>query len=199
MKSIFDFILALISFIAISPFFLILLVLVYLDTGGPFFKQKRIGKGEKVFFIYKLKSMKDIDEKRGLVSNIDRVTNLGRFIRNASLDELPSLLNILKGDMSFVGPRPLLIEYLPYYKEKHKIRHNVKPGLTGLAQINGRNQTTWEKRLDFDIEYVKKRNFLLDLKILFLTFWKVISKEGVESSVDLSIVRLDQDVEYQNK
>ncbi|PKQ64408.1 hypothetical protein BZG02_06230 [Labilibaculum filiforme] len=196
MKRIFDFTLSLIGLILISPIFLILLLFVYLDVGGPFFKQKRIGKDEKVFSIYKLKSMRNIDEKKGLVSNADRVTKLGRFIRNASLDELPSLLNILKGEMSFVGPRPLLVEYLPYYKDKHKVRHAVRPGLTGLAQINGRNNVDWNNRLSLDIEYVKNQTFIMDCKIILTTFVKVIKKEGVESNVDLSIVRLDQDKNY---
>ncbi|PXY02983.1 hypothetical protein DF185_02500 [Marinifilum breve] len=197
LKRIFDFIVALVALLFFAPILLIISFLVFIDVGGPFFKQKRIGKNERIFSLYKFKSMKDINKKKGLVSNKDRVTKLGRFIRNASLDELPCLINILKGEMSLVGPRPLLIDYLPYYKERHRSRHKVKPGLTGLAQINGRNNTTWEKRLNLDVQYVEEKSFILDIKILFNTFIKVVKKEGVESQVDLSIVRLDQDTNYQ--
>jgi len=197
LKRIFDFVVALVALLFFAPILLIVSLLVFIDVGGPFFKQKRIGRNERIFSLYKFKSMKDINKEKGLISNTDRVTKLGRFIRNASLDELPCLINILKGEMSLVGPRPLLIEYLPYYKERHRSRHNVKPGLTGLAQINGRNNTTWEKRLNLDVQYVVERSFILDIKILFNTFIKVVKKEGVESQVDLSIVRLDQDKNYQ--
>lgn len=195
-KRIIDVVLSLFALIILSPLFLILAILIYRDLGSIFFKQKRIGKGERVIELLKFKSMKDVDESKGLVSNEDRVTKLGRFIRNYSLDELPSLINILKGDLSVVGPRPLLVTYLPYYKQRHKARHSVKPGLTGLAQINGRNQTTWNKRLDYDIEYVNNQSFTLDMQIIFKTFFKVIKKEGVESDVDMSIINLTKDKDY---
>lgn len=195
-KRLFDIMFSIILIILLFPLFLIIGLMVYIDVKGPFFRQPRIGLNEKKFKIFKFKSMKDVNHSKGLVTNEDRITSLGRFLRRSSIDELPCLLNIFKGDMSFVGPRPLLVEYLPYYKEKHKARHNVRPGLTGLAQIRGRNNTSWEDRLDNDIEYIENRSFLLDMKILFLTFSKVIKKEGVESTVDLSIIRLDQDKNY---
>jgi lipopolysaccharide/colanic/teichoic acid biosynthesis glycosyltransferase len=198
MKRILDLFLAILILLIILPFFILIALTVFIDVKGPFFKQKRIGLNEKVFSLYKFKSMKDINENKQLKTNSERITKIGRFIRNYSLDELPSLINIIKGEMSFIGPRPLLVEYLDYYKLEHKTRHNVRPGLTGLAQINGRNNTTWQKRLDYDIEYVENRSFKLDMKILGLTFLKVIKKENVESDVDLSIIRLDQDKSYKN-
>ncbi len=195
-KRIFDIVLATAGLVIISPLFLIIVILVYFDTGSPFFTMNRIGLNEVIFKMYKFKSMRDVDREKGLMSNAERVTKLGRFLRNTSLDELPSLINIIKGDMSFVGPRPLLVEYLPHYKKKHRQRHSVRPGLTGLAQINGRNNTTWEERLNNDIKYIENQSFGLDIKILLDTFVKVIKKEGVESNVDLSIRRLDEDDEY---
>jgi undecaprenyl phosphate N,N'-diacetylbacillosamine 1-phosphate transferase len=195
-KRFFDIVLATIGLVIILPLFLIITILVYFDIGSPFFTMNRVGYNEAIFKMYKFKSMHDVDRKKGLISNAQRVTKLGRFLRNTSLDELPSLINILKGDMSFVGPRPLLVEYLPHYKEKHRRRHGVRPGLTGLAQIKGRNNTTWEERLNNDIKYIENQSFCLDMKILLNTFIKVIKKEGVESNVDLSIRRLDEDDEY---
>ncbi|MDA3867109.1 MAG: sugar transferase [Salinivirgaceae bacterium] len=196
MKRAFDFFVALISFLVLSPVFLVLMVLVYLNVGGPFFRQRRIGHEEKIFHLFKFKSMRDKDPDKSLVTNAQRVTKLGRFMRNTSLDELPGLLNIIKGDMSLVGPRPLLVEYLPYYKPEHRKRHSIKPGLTGLAQINGRNNTTWQERLDYDALYVENHNFWLDLQILLKTAGKVFKREGAESNVDLSIVRLDKAEDY---
>lgn len=196
MKRIFDIVLSIIFIFMLSPILLILFAAVHMDVGGPFFRQKRVGKNKKIFWLYKFKSMVDPDEGKGLVSNRTRITALGRVLRNLSIDELPSLFNILIGDMSFVGPRPLLVDYLPCYKKKHNKRHNVRPGLTGLAQINGRNNTTWEERLDFDIEYVRNQSFLLDIRIIMQTFFKALKKEGAESDVDLSIVRLDEDKSY---
>lgn len=188
--------LATVGFVIISPLFLIIAILVYFDTGSPFFTMNRIGFNEEIFKMYKFKSMRDVDKEKGFISNAERVTKLGRFLRNTSLDELPGLVNIIKGDMSFVGPRPLLVEYLPHYKKKHRRRHGVRPGLTGLAQIKGRNNTTWEQRLNNDIKYIENQSFGLDMKILLNTLVKVIKKEGVESNVDLSIRRLDEDDEY---
>jgi len=199
MKRAIELIISGIGIICLMPVFFILIILTSLDVGKPFFRQKRIGFGEKVFYLIKFKTMKDIDIQKGMISNEDRVTKFGRFVRNYSIDELPGLFNIFKGDMSFVGPRPLLVEYLPFYKERHKKRHLVKPGLTGLAQINGRNNTTWNERLDYDIQYVENQSFALDLKILLSTVVKVFKKEGVESTVDLSIVRLDKDLRYKNQ
>ncbi len=197
MKRIFDLVFATVGLLVISPLFVIIAAIVYFDVGGPVFKMDRVGYKEHLFKMYKFKSMRDVDHEKGLVSNAQRITKTGRFLRKASLDELPGLINIIRGDMSFVGPRPLLIEYLPCYKEYHRKRHNVKPGLTGLAQIRGRNNTTWEDRLNNDIYYIENQSFKLDIKILFETILKVIKKEGVESNVDLSILRLDEDKEYQ--
>lgn len=186
------------ALVLLIPIIIVLCIIVYFDVGGPFFKQKRVGKNENIFYLVKFKSMKNVDKTKNLVSNTERITQFGKFIRNASLDELPSLINIIKGDMSIVGPRPLLVEYLPCYKTEHRVRHNVKPGLTGLAQVNGRNNTTWQKRLDLDAYYVKNQSLWLDLKIILLTVKKVLVREGVESDTDLSIVRLDQDKSYLN-
>lgn len=196
MKRLFDLVLSFLILVIISPFFLFISVVVFCNVKEIFFRQNRIGLNEKAFLLYKFKTMRDVNQEYGLVTNAQRVTKFGRWLRKYSLDELPSLINIIKGEMSFVGPRPLLVEYLPFYKEKHKIRHSVKPGLTGYAQINGRNATTWEKRLDNDAYYVQNNNFFFDMKILALTFLKVIKKEGVESTEDLSIIRLDQDKSY---
>lgn len=198
MKRLFDLVIAFVCLLLLSPLLLVLSVVIYFDVKGPLFRQQRIGQRGQVFHLYKFKSMRDIDPNKGLVSNTSRVTPLGRFIRKSSLDELPSLLNIIKGELSFVGPRPLLVDYLPFYKERHLQRHEVKPGLTGLAQINGRNATSWEKRLNKDIEYVNTQSFWLDMKILWLTFFVVLSRRGVESKEDLSIIRLDQDTNYIN-
>lgn len=199
MKRIFDLIISLLTILIFTPLFLALFIIVYFDVGWPIFTQKRIGLNNKIFSLLKFKSMRDIDIERNLVTNEQRITKLGRFLRRTSLDELPSLINIVKGEMSLVGPRPLLIDYLPFYRPEHRIRHTVKPGLTGLAQINGRNQITWERRLNLDVYYVQNRNVIMDLKILFLTVGKVFKKEGVENSADLSIVRLDEDETYLNK
>lgn len=199
MKRIADIILSITALIAAFPLMLIISICLYFTVGSCLFKQKRLGKGEQPFYIYKFKSMKDIEPEKGLISNEERITKIGKFIRGYSLDELPSLINILKGEMSFVGPRPLLVEYLKFYRDEHRIRHQVLPGLTGLAQVNGRNNTTWKKRLDHDAYYAKNQSFWLDLKIIGSTFYKVIKKEGVESNVDLSIIRLDQDDNYLNK
>jgi lipopolysaccharide/colanic/teichoic acid biosynthesis glycosyltransferase len=159
--------------------------------------QKRIGMNERVIKLLKFRTMtNEKDENGRLLPNEIRLTKLGRILRKTSIDELPSLLNVLAGDLSLVGPRPLLVDYLPFYKNKHRKRHDVRPVITGLAQINGRNSTTWELRLNFDVKYIENKSFLLDLKILFLTFFKVISSDGVEGNSDLSIIRLDLDKEY---
>jgi undecaprenyl phosphate N,N'-diacetylbacillosamine 1-phosphate transferase len=144
------------------------------------FKQKRPGLNEKIFEIYKFRTMTNQKDKNGnLLPDEERLKGVGKIIRSLSLDELPQLFNVLKGDMSFIGPRPLLIEYLPLYNEKQKKRHTVLPGITGLAQVNGRNAISWEKKFEYDVEYVKSLSFLLDLKIIFLTIKKVLLKEGI--------------------
>jgi len=162
-----DFILSLIAIIVLSPVFIIIAILVRIKLGSPvIFKQDRPGLNEKIFTMYKFRTMTDERDENGeLLPDSKRLTKFGRMLRSTSLDELPELFNILKGDMSFVGPRPLLVEYLPLYNEQQRRRHEVRPGLTGYAQVNGRNAISWEEKFKYDLEYVEKISFLLDLKI----------------------------------
>ncbi len=180
-KRFLDIIISLISLIILSPIMLIVAILVRIKLGSPIiFKQERPGKNEKIFKLYKFRSMSDKKDKNGkLLPDSERLTKFGKILRSTSLDELPELVNILKGDMSLIGPRPLAVSYLPYYNEKEKHRHDVRPGLTGLAQINGRNALNWEKRFEYDLEYVNNITFINDLKILFKTFFKVLKRENV--------------------
>ena len=178
-----DFILASLALIILSPALLIVAVLVKIKLGSPvLFKQKRPGLNEKIFTLYKFRTMTDEKNKNGeFLPDSVRLTRFGRFLRSSSLDELPELVNIIKGDMSLVGPRPLLIEYLPLYNENQKHRHDVRPGLSGLAQINGRNAISWEDKFSLDTEYVDNVSFLADWKIIFLTIKKAIGREGISS------------------
>lgn len=180
-KRILDFILSFISIIVLMPVMLIIATLVRIKLGKPvIFKQQRPGKNEKIFTLYKFRTMTDKkDEKGNLLADAKRLTKFGKALRSTSLDELPELWNILKGDMAIVGPRPLLVEYLPLYNEKQKHRHDVRPGLTGLAQISGRNTIGWEERFEEDIEYIQNVNFVTDCKIVFKTVSKVLKKEGI--------------------
>ena len=180
-KRMLDFILSLIALIILSPILLIVAILVRIKLGSPIiFKQQRPGKNEKIFTLYKFRTMTDKkDENGNLLPDSERLTNFGKLLRSTSLDELPELINILKGDMAIVGPRPLRVEYLPYYTEKEKHRHDVRPGLTGLAQVNGRNLLQWEERFEYDLEYVNNISFEEDLKIIFFTIKKVIKKEDI--------------------
>lgn len=180
-KRILDFILSFISIIVLMPVMLIIATLVRIKLGKPvIFKQQRPGKSEKIFTLYKFRTMTDKkDEKGNLLADTKRLTKFGKALRSTSLDELPELWNILKGDMAIVGPRPLLVEYLPLYNEKQKHRHDVRPGLTGLAQISGRNTIGWEERFEEDIEYIQNVNFVTDCKIVFKTVSKVLKKEGI--------------------
>jgi lipopolysaccharide/colanic/teichoic acid biosynthesis glycosyltransferase len=184
-----DFSIALIALIFLSPVFIfVFLVLTVTNQGKPFFFQKRPGKNEKIFSIIKFKTMNDKKDSQGELLPFDqRVTKLGAFIRKYSLDEIPQLFNVLKGDMSLIGPRPLLLQYLPLYNESQKQRHLLKPGITGWAQVNGRNTISWEQKFNLDIWYVHNISFLLDVKILILTLKKVIIKEGVNSQADLNM------------
>lgn len=197
-KRIIDFLLSLITLLLFSPIFIIVAVLVRIKLGSPvFFCQKRPGKDEKIFTIYKFRTMTDKrDESGNLYSDDIRLTPFGRKLRATSLDELPQLLNVLKGDMAIVGPRPLMVEYLPYYTEEEKLRHTVRPGITGLAQVKGRNSLSWEDKFAFDIQYVKKMSFILDLKIIMETVFKVIKKsdigQGEESPEYLNVLRKDK-------
>lgn len=183
-KSLFDKTLALFLIILFSPIYIVVSLLIFLKMGSPIlFRQKRPGYKEKIFGIYKFRTMtNEKDEFGNLLPDNKRLVGIGKFIRSTSLDELPQLFNVLKGEMSFVGPRPLLEEYLPLYNEKQKRRHDVKPGITGWAQVNGRNAISWEQKFDYDVWYVDNQSFLLDIKILWLTFLKVVKRSDISSS-----------------
>lgn len=180
-KRILDIIISLFALIVLSPVMLVVAILVRIKLGSPvIFKQERPGKDEKIFKLYKFRSMSDKKDENGkLLPDSERLTKFGKILRATSLDELPELVNILKGEMSLIGPRPLAVCYLPYYNEEEKKRHSVRPGLTGLAQINGRNALNWEERFAYDIEYVENITFINDLKILFKTVYKVFKRDGV--------------------
>ncbi|WP_262148654.1 sugar transferase [Chryseobacterium foetidum] len=181
LKRIFDFSVAFFGFLLLSPIFIIATIgLYFANNGKPFFFQARPGLGGVIFKIIKFKTMNDRKDAGGnLLSDAERLTPLGAFIRKTSLDELPQLINVIKGDMSLIGPRPLLPQYLPLYSETQKLRHNVRPGITGWAQVNGRNAISWTKKFELDVWYVNHLSFTLDLKILFLTIKKVIVREGI--------------------
>ena len=180
-KRILDLILSLMALIVLMPLMIIIGIIVRINLGSPIiFKQKRPGKNEKIFTLYKFRTMTDKRDIDGnLLPDEYRLTKFGKFLRSTSLDELPELINIIKGDMAIVGPRPLLVEYLPYYTEEEKHRHDVRPGLTGLAQVNGRNAISWEEKLKYDTEYIKKISFYSDLKIIFKTIKKTIKREDI--------------------
>ena len=183
-KPFFDFIVSLLCLIIFSPIFIIILVILsYFNNGKPFFYQIRPGKRGKLFKVIKFKTMNDKKDDQGnLLSDEKRLTNLGKFVRKTSLDELPQLINVLKGDMSLIGPRPLLPEYLTLYNPIQRKRHDVKPGITGWAQVNGRNAISWEKKFELDVWYVEHLSFKLDAKILFKTILKVIKSEGINTA-----------------
>ena len=184
LKNLFDKILALFFIILFSPIYIVVSLLIFFKMGSPIlFRQKRPGYKEKIFGIYKFRTMtNEKDEFGNLLPDYKRLIGIGKFIRSTSLDELPQLFNVLKGEMSFVGPRPLLEEYLPLYNEKQKRRHDVKPGITGWAQVNGRNAISWEQKFDYDVWYVDNQSFWLDIKILWLTFLKVVKRSDISSS-----------------
>lgn len=188
-KPFFDFFFASIFFLMFSPFFLIVCIVLYINNKGKvFFLQARPGKKEKIFKVIKFKTMNDRVDKSGkLLADEYRLTALGKFIRKTSLDEIPQLLNVIKGDMSIVGPRPLLVEYLTLYNANQKRRHNVKPGITGWAQVNGRNTISWEEKFNLDIWYIDHLSFLLDLKILWLSIKKVFVAEGINSETSVTM------------
>ena len=181
MKRLFDFIVSFLSLIILSPFIGITALLIGLKVGSPvLFKQERPGLNGESFFVYKFRSMTDERDEHGEFLPDDvRLTSFGKVLRKLSLDELPQLWNVLKGDMSFVGPRPLLVEYLPLYNERQARRHDVRPGITGWAQVNGRNAISWEEKFELDVWYVENRSFWLDIKILFMTVLKVFKSEGI--------------------
>ncbi|MEO6819310.1 MAG: sugar transferase [Ginsengibacter sp.] len=189
LKRFLDFFVAFSAFIILFPLFILFTILLLIaNKGKAFFLQSRPGKDERIFKVIKFKTMNDKTDKKGiLLPDEKRLTGLGKFVRKTSLDEIPQLLNVIKGDMSLIGPRPLLVEYLPLYDDKQKIRHTVRPGITGWAQINGRNAISWEKKFEYDIWYVKNLSFVLDVKIFFLTIKKVIIKEGISSDTSATM------------
>jgi len=194
-KRLLDFIFSLIALIVLSPIFLILILMGIVEMkGNPFFSQKRPGKNEKIFSLIKFRSMTNEKDKNGvLLPNEKRLNKYGRILRKTSLDELPELINILIGDMSIVGPRPLLPEYIPYYTEEEHHRHDVRPGLTGLAQVNGRNAIgSWEERFRYDLQYVKECSFLLDMKIIWQTVMKVVKRADILDGNNVVVGRLDE-------
>src|SRR5690606_1235898 len=183
-KRMMDLVIAFTALVLLFPIFLIVFVALTISNGGkPFFFQIRPGKNEKLFKIIKFKTMNDKKDAQGNFLDFDKqVTKLGKFVRKYSLDEIPQLINVLKGDMSLIGPRPLLVAYLPLYNDMQKRRHEVKPGITGWAQVNGRNAILWVKKFEYDVWYVDNVSLMLDIKILLLTIKKVIVKDGVNSS-----------------
>ena len=189
LKPFLDVVVASVAFIILLPVFLVVVVLlVVANAGKPFFFQLRPGKDEKVFRVIKFKTMNDRKDANGdLLPDAKRLTPIGRFVRKTSLDEIPQLLNVIKGDMSIVGPRPLLVEYLPLYNDQQKHRHDVKPGITGWAQVNGRNAIAWEQKFEYDIWYVNNISFLLDFRILLLTIRNVIRSEGINSATSATM------------
>ena len=194
-KRLIDILISLIALTLVIPVFLFLTILLALEyNGSPFFLQLRPGKNEKPFRVIKFRTMNDSKDAAGnLLSDGERLTSVGRMIRKTSLDELPQLINILVGDMSFVGPRPLLLRYLPFYTENERIRHTVKPGITGLAQVNGRNVLSWNERLAFDITYVENLSFKLDMKILFKTVLALIASENIVVDPESIMQNLDDE------
>ena len=188
-KRILDIILSFLALVILSPLLILTAFLIRIKLGEPvFFKQLRPGKNEKIFGILKFRTMTDAkDENGNLLPDEIRLTRFGQFLRSTSIDELPELLNILNGDMSIVGPRPLLVQYLERYNEEQKHRHDVKPGLTGLAQVNGRNGITWEEKFHYDLEYVKNITFYGDCKIIFQTVMKVFGREGISSTTSVTM------------
>ena len=192
-KRLLDILISLIALIILSPILLVVWILVRVKLGGPaIFTQQRPGKDEKIFKLYKFRSMtNERDEKGELLPDEVRLTKFGKILRATSLDELPELFNILKGDMSLIGPRPLLVRYLPWYTEEERHRHDVRPGLTGLAQVNGRNALGWEDRFKYDLEYVNNLTLGMDLKVLGMTVGKVLKRSGTLSGADQTVADFD--------
>ena len=192
-KRFFDVAIALIAIVIFSPLlFFVFLLLLISNQGNPFFFQKRPGLNGTIFKVIKFKTMNEKRDAHGsLLPDAKRLTKLGIFLRKTSFDEGPQVLNILKGDMSIIGPRPLLPEYLPLYNKTQKKRHDVKPGITGWAQINGRNAISWKKKFEYDVWYVENRSFLLDVKIFFKTFLKVVKSEGVNTKEQATTIKFN--------
>lgn len=197
-KRVLDMLLSGITIVILSPMMLVIAILVRIKLGSPIiFRQERPGKNEKLFKLFKFRTMTDERNEKGeLLSDEVRLTDFGRTLRTTSLDELPELLNILKGDMSIVGPRPLLVRYLPFYKGEERIRHSVRPGLTGLAQVNGRNNIDWDERLGYDVKYVNNITFIGDVKIILQTMGKVLKRSDIASGQQLIIQDLDKERDW---
>ncbi len=189
-KRIIDFTLALIGAIGLSPFFLLIIVWLYFANkgAGVFFAQLRPGKDEKIFKLIKFKTMtNDCDKYGNLLPDVVRLTKIGKFVRSTSLDELPQLINVIKGDMSLIGPRPLLVKYLPLYTEEQKRRHEVRPGITGWAQVNGRNSISWKQKFELDVWYVDNVSLKTDVRILLMTIQKVIQRKDINSQTSVTM------------
>jgi lipopolysaccharide/colanic/teichoic acid biosynthesis glycosyltransferase len=188
-KRFFDIIFSFLALIVLSPFLLVIALLVRIKLGSPvIFKQERPGLNEKIFTLYKFRTMTDEkDEQGNLLPDSERLTSFGKWLRSTSLDELPELWNILKGEMSFVGPRPLLVKYLPRYNDKQRRRHLVRPGLTGLAQVNGRNTISWEEKFSLDSEYVNSLSFFVDTKIILQSIKEVLFRKGISSESSVTM------------
>lgn len=188
-----DILLSLMGILLLSWLYVILWILIRIKLGGPaIFTQDRPGRNQKIFKLYKFRSMtNEKDENGNLLPDEQRLTRFGKILRSTSLDELPEFFNILKGDMSFIGPRPLLVRYLPYYTEEENHRHDVRPGLTGLAQVNGRNALGWEQRFAYDLEYVQHCTLGMDLKIIGMTIGKVLGRSGTLSGADQTVADFD--------
>lgn len=193
-KRVLDFTISLTIIVMLSPVYIIVsLVGAFKMKGNPFFCQSRPGKNGKIFKLIKFRSMTNEKDKQGnLLPDIERLNSYGKFLRKTSIDELPEFLNILKGDMSIVGPRPLSVDYLPFYNDKEKKRHDVRPGLTGLAQVNGRNAVNWPERFLYDIEYVENVSFMLDLKIIFKTIYTVLKRSDVTVRGTAEVIDFDE-------
>lgn len=188
-KRFLDFLLATFGFVLLSPIFLIVTILLFFaNNGKPFFFQRRPGKNEIIFNVIKFKTMNDRKDAHGkLLPDGQRLTSFGKFVRKTSIDEIPQLINVIKGDMSLIGPRPLLVKYLPRYTDRQRLRHNVRPGITGWAQVNGRNAIGWNERFELDIYYVENVSFAMDIKIIFMTVYKVFKSEGITSTTSATM------------
>lgn len=193
LKRFLDLFISIIIIILLLPLLSIFTLLIYLKLGSPiFFTQNRVGKNGKIFKIIKFRTMLNLRDNQGfLLKDKDRLTPLGQFLRNFSIDELPELINVIKGDMSLVGPRPLLVEYIPLYSKKQFKRHDVLPGITGLAQINGRNRISWQKKFEYDVWYVENWSLILDMKIIIKTILKVLKKEGVNQNENMTMEKFN--------
>ena len=192
-KRVFDFSLALVLIFLFSPIYIIVVFLILIKMGRPIlFRQNRPGLHDNIFGIYKFRTMTNEKDTNGeLLPDDKRLVGIGKFIRSTSLDELPQILNVLKGEMSFVGPRPLLIEYLPLYNKTQKKRHDAKPGITGWAQVNGRNAISWEQKFEYDVWYVEHQSFLLDIKILWMTLFKVLKRSDISSDTAVTMEKFE--------